>query len=41
MIHTLCDSGKRISQCAECDGIDPLKTEDVMNWFKGELQPPK
>jgi len=28
-------------QCLECDGLDPLKTDKVMGWLKGELQPPK
>jgi hypothetical protein len=33
--------GRRTFQCFECDGLDPLKTDKVMGWFKGELQPPK
>jgi hypothetical protein len=33
--------GRRTLQCFECDGLDPLKTDKVMGWFKGELQPPK
>ncbi len=28
-------------QCFECDGPDPLKTEMVTGWLKGELQPPR
>jgi len=28
-------------QCLECDGLDPLKTDKVTGWLKGELQPPK
>jgi len=27
--------------CSECDRPDPLKTDTVMGWLKGELQPPK
>ena len=28
-------------QCFECDQPDPIKTDKVMGWLKGELQPPK
>jgi hypothetical protein len=28
-------------QCPECDGADPLKTDKVLAWLKGELRPPK
>jgi hypothetical protein len=33
--------GKRTFRCFECDGLDPLKTDKVMGWLKGELQSPK
>jgi hypothetical protein len=32
--------GPRKFQCFECDGPDPLKTDQVTGWLKGELQPP-
>jgi len=28
-------------QCLECDRPDPIKTDKVIGWLKGELQPPK
>jgi hypothetical protein len=28
-------------QCFECDLPDPIKTDKVMGWLKGELQPPR
>ena len=33
--------GPRTFQCLECDGQDPLKTDEIIGWLKGELQPPK
>ncbi len=30
--------GQPTFQCLECDGLDPLKTDKVMGWLKGELQ---
>ena len=33
--------GPRMFQCFECDLPDPIKTDKVMGWLKGELQPPK
>ena len=33
--------GPRMFQCFECDRPDPIKTDKVMGWLKGELQPPK
>jgi hypothetical protein len=33
--------GPRTFQCFDCDGPDPLKTDKVLGWFKGELHPPK
>jgi hypothetical protein len=33
--------GPRMFQCFECDQPDPIKTDKVMGWLKGELQPPK
>jgi hypothetical protein len=33
--------GKRTLQCMDCEGPDPLETEQVVGWLKGELQPPK
>ena len=32
--------GQRMFQCFECDRPDPIKTDKVMGWLKGELQPP-
>ena len=32
--------GPRMFQCFECDQPDPIKTDKVMGWLKGELQPP-
>jgi predicted RNA-binding Zn-ribbon protein involved in translation (DUF1610 family) len=32
--------GQRTFQCFDCDRPDPLKTEQMMGWLKGELQPP-
>jgi hypothetical protein len=32
--------GQRTFQCFECDRPDPLKTDQVTGWLKGELQPP-
>lgn len=33
--------GPRAFQCFNCDRPDPLKTDQVVGWLKGELQPPK
>ena len=33
--------GQRTFQCLDCDRPDPLKTDQVTGWLKGELQPPK
>jgi hypothetical protein len=33
--------GSRMFQCFECDQPDPIKTDKVMGWLKGELRPPK
>jgi hypothetical protein len=33
--------GPRQFQCFDCDQPDPIKTEKVTGWLKGELQPPK
>jgi hypothetical protein len=33
--------GLRMFQCLECDRPDPIKTDKVMGWLRGELQPPK
>jgi hypothetical protein len=33
--------GQRKLQCLDCDGPDPLKTEKVTGWLKGDLQPPR
>jgi hypothetical protein len=33
--------GQRTFQCLECDGPDPMKTDQATGWLKGELQPPK
>jgi len=33
--------GPRTFQCFDCVQPDPLKTEKVIGWFKGELRPPK
>jgi hypothetical protein len=33
--------GPRMFQCFECDLPDPIKTDKVIGWLKGELQPPK
>ena len=34
-------NGPRMFQCFECDLPDPIKTDKVMGWLKGELQPPR
>jgi hypothetical protein len=34
-------TGGRKFQCAQCDGVDPMRLSDVQAWIKGELQPPK
>jgi hypothetical protein len=34
-------NGRRTFQCFDCDVPDPLKTDKVIGWLKGELQPPK
>ena len=31
--------GKRTFQCFDCDGPDPLKSDEVIGWLKGELAP--
>jgi hypothetical protein len=31
---------ERLFQCFNCDRPDPLKTDRVMGWLKGELHPP-
>ena len=31
--------GKRTFQCFDCDGPDPLKSDKVNGWLKGELAP--
>jgi hypothetical protein len=33
--------GARTFQCFECDLPDPMKTEEVTGWLKGELHPPR
>lgn len=33
--------GPRTFQCFECDLPDPMKTEEVAGWLKGELHPPR
>jgi hypothetical protein len=33
--------GQRSFQCLDCERPDPLKTDRVNGWLKGELQPPK
>ena len=33
--------GQRTYLCFECKRLDALKTDKVMGWLKGELQPPK
>jgi len=33
--------GQRTFQCLDCDRRDPLKTDQVTGWLKGELHPPK
>jgi hypothetical protein len=33
--------GSFVCRYFECDGPDPLKTEMVTGWLKGELQPPR
>jgi hypothetical protein len=33
--------GQRTFQCFECDRPDPLKTDRVKGWLKGELRPPE
>jgi hypothetical protein len=33
--------GPRTFQCFECDRPDPIKTDEIIGWLKGELQPPK
>jgi hypothetical protein len=32
--------GQRTFQCLDCDRPDPLKTDQVTGWLKGELRPP-
>jgi len=34
------DKGGRTFECFDCDR-DPMKTDCVIGWLKGELQPPK
>jgi len=34
-------AGKRAFQCFDCDGPDPIKTDKVTGWLKGELRPAK
>jgi hypothetical protein len=34
-------NGPRRFRCLECDGVDPLKTDQATGWLNGELQPPK
>jgi hypothetical protein len=31
----------RSLRCEQCEGLDPLKAEEVVGWLKGELRPPK
>jgi hypothetical protein len=33
--------GQRRFECVDCDRPDPLKTDKVVSWLKGELQLPK
>jgi hypothetical protein len=33
--------GPRSLRCEQCDRLDPLKTDEVIGWLKGELRPPK
>jgi hypothetical protein len=30
--------GQRMFRCFECDGVDPLKTDQATGWLNGELQ---
>jgi hypothetical protein len=32
--------GKRTFQCFDCEGPDPLKSDKVAGWLRGELAPP-
>jgi DNA-directed RNA polymerase subunit RPC12/RpoP len=43
IIFTLLPDGKgpRTIQCPECSRFDPIKSERVVGWLQGELQPPK
>jgi len=34
-------ASKRTFQCLDCDGPDPIKTDKVTGWLKGELRPAK
>ena len=42
LISTPSRSGKglRVLHCADCDFLDPMKSERAMGWIKSELQPP-
>ena len=33
--------GPRKLRCFDCEQPDPIRTEKVTGWLKGELQPPK
>jgi hypothetical protein len=32
--------GRRALRCLECDGPDPLKSDNIAGWLKGELGSP-
>ncbi len=32
--------GERMPQCLDCDGPDPLKSDEAEGWVKSPLRPP-
>jgi hypothetical protein len=32
--------GPRVLHCPTCDLDDPMKDDQMIGWFKGELKPP-
>jgi hypothetical protein len=32
--------GPRVWQCLDCDGLDPLKSEEAARWANSPLRPP-
>jgi hypothetical protein len=41
MVFTLVKTGGRKFRCRDCDGGDPMKSQDVYRLLTGDPEPPK